>query len=590
MTSVRRSSGRRHGLLFGASLVGVAFTTVALAQPGVRPAAVDVALDPGQNTLVVKTVETPVQSPAPLDVYFLADTTGSMGPAIGNVRDGAGEIITAIDAVRPDTAYGAGDYKDFQLAQVDPYAFLNCAGITNDGGTAARACIDGWSADGGEDGPESQLHALHRIATGEGDVDYRSGSTKVVAWFGDAPAHDPVCGSLSGDAHGDLTEASVTADLVAAGIRVVAVSTTTGIYPAGLDEDPFGGDDYGPGCPQTGTPGLATRIAAATGGSALIGVPPGEVADAILGLITTLQVNVTPSVTCSHAGIAVTFDPLSRAVSPGGTGTFDETIAVATGTPAGTYTCIAKFLIDGADAGPAFTQTITVTVPPVIVPSDRVLLLIDEDSIDNGNQPNRFSASAVNDKIAKLGLRTPLPAFDGDNIGLSYILYTGDVGDEGLFAPRSNDPRWAATGPTADAKRNFVGHARGSHPHGVGPGLGSHHAKGGDREARLDKVPDVVPLRATGLAGLVGKSVCAVVWDGDIGLNYGPITASLKGANLGTVAFKVLSSSPRTNGSSGSLPAVRVEVEDAGMACDEQLTNYEAPEPRSSSEPFDTGR
>ncbi len=196
------------------------------------------------------------------------------------------------------------------------------------------------------------------------------------------------------------------------------------------------GGDYLADCGfEGGTPGQATRIAGATGGAALIGVPPEEVANTILGLITTLQVAVTPTVTCSDPGITVTFDPSSRTVAPGATTTFTETIGVAAGTPGGTYTCAAKFLIDGADAGAAFTQAIEVTVPTVTVPADRVLLFIDEDSIDNGKQPNGFAARAVNDHIAKVGLRTPLPAFDGANIGALYTLHTGDVGDEAWFAP-----------------------------------------------------------------------------------------------------------------------------------------------------------
>ena len=74
----------------------------------------------------------------------------------------------------------------------------------------------------------------------------------------------------------------------------------------------------------------------------------------------------------------------------------------------------------------------------------------------------------------------------------------------------------------------------------AGNGLGS----GSNPEKWLDKEPNVTPLRATGLKLLIGKSVCAVVYKSDVSMNYGPLNGSLKGDNLGTVAFKVISVTP----------------------------------------------
>ena len=165
---------------------------------------------------------------------------------------------------------------------------------------------------------------------------------------------------------------------------------------------------------------------------------------------------------------------------------------------------------NGEPADDALKTWITV-VPPEPPP---YLLLIDEDSIDNGNPPNFFSAREVNDHIAKLALRTPLPAFDVANVGRTYTLHTGQVGDEGWFAPKRIPAKWNAAGPTADGKRNFVGNPRQPYPHNVGPGLGTRDAKG-DRESLLDKIPDVTPLRATALGMLAERAatVCAVVYD-----------------------------------------------------------------------------
>ena len=82
--------------------------------------------------------------------------------------------------------------------------------------------------------------------------------------------------------------------------------------------------------------------------------------------------------------------------------------------------------------------------------------------------------------------------------------------------------------------------------------------------------------------------MCAVVYDSDISINYGPLTGSLKGANLGTVAFEVLMVMKLTGFSSSSLPQVEIQILDANEVCEGALTLFEgAPEPISSSEPFD---
>ena len=241
--------------------------------PGVEPKTVsDSMLIPGEFVVASKTVTTPAIAPKP-DIYFLADTTGSMGGAIANVRANAATILSQVAAQANDPQFGAGNYKDFPY---DPYAFRNNAVI--DGQAPALAAINNWSAGGGADGPEAQLYALDQIA--EGIPGWRTGSTKIVVWFGDWPGHDPVCSAISGLPY-DITEASVTSKLVAAGIRVIAISVTSG---AGLDLDPrpYSSDYYAYCGTPGGTAGQATRIAAATGGVHLQNVTPGDVAAALL--------------------------------------------------------------------------------------------------------------------------------------------------------------------------------------------------------------------------------------------------------------------------------------------------------------------
>jgi hypothetical protein len=205
------------------------------------------------------------------------------------------------------------------------------------------------------------------------------------------------------------------------------------------------------------------------------------------------------------------------------------------------------------------------------------VLVIDEDSIDNGNQPNFFSAADVNDDIAEIGVRAQLRFF-AQHVGAGLTLHTGQVGDEGWFALKTIPSSWAKAGPTTDGLTNYLV---------AGPGLGRPNAHG-DRESRLDKIPDVTPLRARGLKMLEGRTVCAVVYDSDVSINYDPLNGSLKGANLGVVAFRVLSVMRLYGGSSSSLPRVDIEIRDAAQVCAGPLALFhDAPVPISSSKPFD---
>lgn len=346
-----------------ALLVGLGAAS-ATPPPGVDPSSVTATLDPGDHVTVTKTVHTLPIPPQP-DVYFLADSTGSMGPAIANVRANAGAIMSDVAGNTTGAMFGAGDYKDFQRPQLDPYVFDNGASI----GTAAGAlaAINAWTAPtgSGHDGPEGQLFALHELAT-DPSIAFRSGSTRVVVWFGDAPGHDPVCPGFTGLAS-DVTTASVAAELAAAHIRVIAISLTTGDYPAGgLNADQLDGGlefDYDAVC---GAPGSvaneATTITNATGGQLFTVNDPSQVSNAILTGLHNLPVTVAPSPTCD-AGLTATYDAASKTVTSGDDATFTETLTVDPSAPGGTTLhCTVDFLQNGQLASAAFQQTVAITV------------------------------------------------------------------------------------------------------------------------------------------------------------------------------------------------------------------------------------
>lgn len=209
--------------------------------------------------------------------------------------------------------------------------------------------------------------------------------------------------------------------------------------------------------------------------------------------------------------------------------------------------------------------------------AEAVLLIIDEESIDNGNPPNDFSEVAVNDQLAELGLRLPLRYFQ-ENIGKTIDLFTGQVGDEGWYALKTIPNTWKNAGPSSNGALNFLL---------AGRGLGA-KVPDDDREVLLDKIPDVTPLRATGLRMLIGKTVIAVVYDSDVSINYSPLLGNLQGANLGIVAFDVLEVTERRDASTSSLPRVTIRIRDASAVENAQIALFSnAPVPKSSSEPFD---
>lgn len=206
-----------------------------------------------------------------------------------------------------------------------------------------------------------------------------------------------------------------------------------------------------------------------------------------------------------------------------------------------------------------------------------VFLLIDEESIDNDTEPNNFTSSEVNDDLSEIGQRRQLRYFEA-NEGREITLYTGQVGDEGWYAVKTVPNTWIEAGPTDNGLRNFLA---------PGPGLGA-SGSSDDRDALLDDVPGITPLRATGLAMLEGQTVFAVVYDSDISINYSPLRGNLQGENLGVVAFDVLEVGARSDGSSSSLPYVRIRIQSAYLVRELPLHLFEnAPILSSSSEPMD---
>ena len=179
-----------------------------------------------------------------------------------------------------------------------------------------------------------------------------------------------------------------------------------------------------------------------------------------------------------------------------------------------------------------------------------------------------------------IGNRGDLLAF-ADKVGTEVTLPAGTLGDEGWFAITTVRIAWRSAGPDmTDGLRNYVE---------AGPGLGTSDAAG-NKETLLENVPNLTPLRATGLARLEGRAVCAVVLDGEVEMGYDPLHGDISGPNLGKVAFQVLSVQSASN-DPNALPSVRVRILDADAVCGETLTPYvDVPAAVSPTQPPDVVR
>ncbi|KAF0189599.1 MAG: hypothetical protein FD168_854 [Desulfobulbaceae bacterium] len=299
------------------------------------PSAVTATMEVGQSITIPKTL-TVSEEPgalAPVDVFFLADTTGSMWPTIGAVKTGAAQIMSdtaGLGAVH----YAVGEYKDVG----DSYVYRLNTDLTGNTTTVQNA-INMWDASGGGDLPEANLFALETVAE---NTTWRADSTRIMVWFGDAPGHDPRLGS---------TEASATAALVDKGIVVEALDI------GNLD----------------GT-GQATRIAAATGGDYFDGINVDNIVQTITDAITAIvneYTTVALDLSMVPVGLSATVNPVSYI------GDYDRSVerifnfdVVLTADADGFYSFNIYGLVDGVRVA---TESDRITVTSVPEPATMLL-------------------------------------------------------------------------------------------------------------------------------------------------------------------------------------------------------------------------
>lgn len=114
------------------------------------------------------------------DIFFVVDTTGSMGATIAEVqRTLATTIIPGIrDALGPmgNARYGVAGHGDFQNGGTNYCGALCVLQRLTPDAMAAQTATMGLRAEGGGDGPESQVPAMHSLIAGDGYPGYAGGA------------------------------------------------------------------------------------------------------------------------------------------------------------------------------------------------------------------------------------------------------------------------------------------------------------------------------------------------------------------------------------------------------------------------------
>jgi hypothetical protein len=152
------------------------------------------------------------------DVYFLMDTTGSMGGELTRLRTDlttgtfagcTGGIIGAIRCTIPDAWFGVGYHDDYAYSPYGGFGDIVYRNVLDIQSSvpAAQAAVNTLVLHWGNDGPESQTQALWSIATGGGLGSYlapragcaagrwgypcfRPGTIPIVVFITDAPFHN----------------------------------------------------------------------------------------------------------------------------------------------------------------------------------------------------------------------------------------------------------------------------------------------------------------------------------------------------------------------------------------------------------------
>jgi hypothetical protein len=176
------------------------------------------------------------------DIFFLVDTTGSMGIAIGNVSSSlSSTIVPAINDAIADAVMGVGDYRDFPTStygDAGDWPIIVRQACTADT-PAVQSALSALRAGGGNDIPESGTEGLYvSVAgacaggTGFGGACFRSMSHPIIVHVTDAPFHNgPVASNNYSGVAGAHSWAETLSALNTNNVKVVGVAVDAAPFP-----------------------------------------------------------------------------------------------------------------------------------------------------------------------------------------------------------------------------------------------------------------------------------------------------------------------------------------------------------------------
>ncbi|MGY6696020.1 MAG: VPLPA-CTERM sorting domain-containing protein [Roseinatronobacter sp.] len=363
----------RQKLLLGVT-AGLALMATGALADSISPEKFEATLEIGESITIKKTVTVDAGAPTTsrADVFFLVDTSGSMGGVINAVKTNASTILSDT-AGFGDIAWGVGSYEDFPISPwgspSDQAWRLNQAITTVQ--ADVQTGINSLTLRSGNDTPESNLEALFQTASNE-SVGWRDGSKRFVIWFGDARGHDPescaaqglACTNPATSGYPGATLTATIAALNETGIEVIGVNRLSGTTGTGID----------------GT-GQMSVIIDEVGGQllSLAGNPAGGIVDAILGSLDTAfstykTVSLSPNGVPAGVGVEVS-SPIVGDFDREETRVFNFEVTF-TGLLEGVYDFTIDALVDGGVVATEYDRiTVAGGVTPIPLPAAGWLLI-----------------------------------------------------------------------------------------------------------------------------------------------------------------------------------------------------------------------
>ena len=160
-------------------------SAVGLQAQSITQSTVTDTMNVGQTITIHKTITLGASGANLVDLFFLADNTGSMGGIIANAQAGASAILGGLPA-GINYNFGVGRYFGDPIEGVAPsVAYSTQVGLTTST-AAVQTGINNWIASGGGDLPEANFYALQQVSN---TTSWRTGSQRLIVWFGDAYSH-----------------------------------------------------------------------------------------------------------------------------------------------------------------------------------------------------------------------------------------------------------------------------------------------------------------------------------------------------------------------------------------------------------------